>query len=840
MKINKVCRKILLLLVMMIIMTGTNTVYGEETQSEENTAKVTIISTQDIKLQYDDHINLDELIGTGYAVVSIENESITSYKVSKGVVTDTKDTSIIRLKTNSLNEFDAAAIGKGKVIVVAADKADTAKKIINGNYSGEPVNIEAVQINIEVEPARLTMMFIAGQSNAQGSCSINTGYNPQDSVVNKEGTVYSTYAPHTAATGRNVTAINDIKACNITNVDKFVAGDLTSGKSQHGGELVYGIDSLTYAGNGKTGLDGALAYEWNLLSQDKVWVVNAGAPGTGSNLWIPGTECYERAVAVFNAATQTEQAEITAGHYVEGNRLLFWLQGEQDARTKVTNETYMSNFLAMYNGMTQACQIQHTGIIAVRASVGSFTNEEELKLTCSRYSQYALANSHSYPGLSVVSRVNEKWISDESVSIYFWNKYPGGYLTYPLRSNATIGTIPTTMAQVHNEIHYSQAGHNENGIDAAFNMYYILNPQKIGIDAGTNTNISVSWREYNGSYVGMLISHVGRPLIFSSEVNELYNSGNVVFSYNPQYVAYDATTGCYTAIAAGDTSIDAKDINGNVLSSLYLHIGEAENPNLTVGQEINQTTISWETTSEASIYRLYKRIDNGKWKVIGDFTDTCYIDKSLGYGHTYDYQIKAYYPRANAWSAGTSSKPIKTLSKTVLRSAKNDTNGIRLTWDAVENASGYYIYRQNYGAKTWSKVATIRKASRISWVDKKAVNGRIYSYKVVAFNSLGEWPNRNVRNIGCVSTPEVTRLKINPKNQVQASWRKNMRANGYEIKVTTATGTRTIKVNNRNKNNAIVYALGKNKYARITIRSVYRTKTGTYYSAWSKIKTVKK
>ena len=126
MKINNVCRKILLLCVMMVIMTGISTVYGEETQSEENTAEVKITSTHDIKVQYDDHINLDELIGAGYAVVSIENESITSYKVSKGAVTDTKDTSIIRLKRNSLNEFDASAIGRGKVIVVVADKADTA------------------------------------------------------------------------------------------------------------------------------------------------------------------------------------------------------------------------------------------------------------------------------------------------------------------------------------------------------------------------------------------------------------------------------------------------------------------------------------------------------------------------------------------------------------------------------------------------------------------------------------------------------------------------------------------------------------------------------------------
>ena len=51
MKINNVCRKILLLFVMMAIMTGISTVYGEETQSEENTAEVKITSTHDIKVR---------------------------------------------------------------------------------------------------------------------------------------------------------------------------------------------------------------------------------------------------------------------------------------------------------------------------------------------------------------------------------------------------------------------------------------------------------------------------------------------------------------------------------------------------------------------------------------------------------------------------------------------------------------------------------------------------------------------------------------------------------------------------------------------------------------------
>ena len=811
-----------------------------EQRSRSEESKINICDTKELTLRYDDHTNLDDIMGEGYVVAQIVNDEIHSRSVSKGVVTEQSDKHIVTLKENSNKEFDASAIGSGYILAVRSADYDIAKQIINNTYTGEKKIIDATKINISVSPARLTMLFVAGQSNAQGSCSLNTGYHPEDSVVNKEGTVYSTYAPYTAAAGKYTTGIQDIKACNITNIDKFAAGNLTSGKSVHGGNLTYGIDSLTYAGNGKTGIDGALAYEWNRLAGDKVWVINAGAPGTSSNLWVPGAECYERAVALFNMCSATAQAEVAAGHYVMGNKLMFWLQGEQDAKTKVSNDTYMTNFMAMYNGMTAACGIEHTGIIAVRASTGSYQNYDELKLTCSRYSQYAIANRSAYDNISMVSNINEKWVSDQDVAQYFWGKYSGGYLTYPLRSNATIGVIPTTVAQVHNEIHYAQVGHNENGIDAAFNMFYILNPQRVGLDAGTTTSTNVKWRDESGYYAGVLLSSAGRQLVFSAEITPLYNANKVSFSYNPQYMSYDTLTGRYVGIAAGDTQISASDIYGNILSSLDVNLSAASIPGFSVKQTtVQSNTITWTTTDEATSYRLYRSIDSGAWTAIGDFTDTSYIDTDLGYEHTYSYMLQAYYGRAGVWSDATKVYTTTQLARTKLSKIKNEEKGIRLTWDVVKGAQGYYIYRKDGTSNKWKKISNIRTASRIEYLDRKVTNAKAYTYKVVAYNKLGEWPQQNTRSICYVAPNSITRLSVNKKELVSASWRKNTRATGYQLKIITGKKTKIININNRNSNNRKFKLLPKNKSARIYIRSFIKASGKTYYSAWSKEKTVK-
>jgi len=65
--------------------------------------------------------------------------------------------------------------------------------------------------------------------------------------------------------------------------------------------------------------------------------------------------------------------------------------------------------------------------------------------------------------------------------------------------------------------------------------------------------------------------------------------------------------------------------------------------------------------------------------------------------------------------------------------AVNQKKGIRITWNKVPGATGYILYRNG------KKIATIKKGSTVSYLDKKAnAKGKKYVYKLVTRASTGE------------------------------------------------------------------------------------------------------
>ena len=126
----------------------------------------------------------------------------------------------------------AAGVGKAEVILVPEEQLEVAQAALNDAEENveKHQTIDALRINVTVEPARLTLIYIAGQSNAEGLCSSNTGYRQDESVACTEGTVYSTYAP-TTAQSNSITGISFTKFCTKDNTGDFVAGSSTGTES---------------------------------------------------------------------------------------------------------------------------------------------------------------------------------------------------------------------------------------------------------------------------------------------------------------------------------------------------------------------------------------------------------------------------------------------------------------------------------------------------------------------------------------------------------------------------------------------------------------------------------
>lgn len=78
----------------------------------------------------------------------------------------------------------------------------------------------------------------------------------------------------------------------------------------------------------------------------------------------------------------------------------------------------------------------------------------------------------------------------------------------------------------------------------------------------------------------------------------------------------------------------------------------------------------------------------------------------------------------------------KTPSTPKVSSVKAGKKSAVVKWKKVSGASGYYVYRSTSKKSGFKKVRTLKKASALSWKDKKLKSGRKYYYKVAAYKKI--------------------------------------------------------------------------------------------------------
>lgn len=389
-----------------------------------------------------------------------------SFKVGYGVEEGTLDDAVLKAEDGVIR---AAGIGEGAV-----------KLLKDG---------EETFCRLKVEKAPISMFLLIGQSNMVGVEGDAT-----QSVACENGQVYSTHGVPAYLTKNNAAQF----------VPSALEGEYR-GKNTCGNSIYLSlnpVNSLTEEGNGKAGMDGALAYEWNRLTGDKVWVINAGQGNSPISRWVKGAYEYEQAVALFSAAQQVMRAEIEAGHYELENMGYFWLQGCSD--DALTAEKYYNSFLSMHNGLMQdlAFDIDSDGekeslefcdIIMPRAGKedrrgyrrGKYTDVADsrfytsfldLEMRGQRVAQYYLCNT---PGnnINLVCNIGDLWTympdKTNGVKSWFESRYPDGSVNYPVQvQQPEKWYTPTSPEDVHDNIHYNQVGYNELGFESAVNAAY--------------------------------------------------------------------------------------------------------------------------------------------------------------------------------------------------------------------------------------------------------------------------------------------------------------------------------------------------------------------------------
>ena len=176
------------------------------------------------------------------------------------------------------------------------------------------------------------------------------------------------------------------------------------------------------------------------------------------------------------------------------------------------------------------------------------------------------------------------------------------------------------------------------------------------------------------------------------------------------------------------------EVQQYVLSVAYLPMGKLgeltklATPKATVSGE----TISWKEIAGAEAYEIYRATSkSGKYALVDTVTELSWQD-DVAAGKTYYYKVKAIYDASNSKNSALSSAATVNykLSATTVGVAMDKALGkAMLSWDAVEGAKSYEIWRATSESGKYTRVAT-NKASVLTYTDKYASVGKAYFYKI--------------------------------------------------------------------------------------------------------------
>ncbi|MGN0295340.1 MAG: polysaccharide deacetylase family protein [Lachnospiraceae bacterium] len=154
--------------------------------------------------------------------------------------------------------------------------------------------------------------------------------------------------------------------------------------------------------------------------------------------------------------------------------------------------------------------------------------------------------------------------------------------------------------------------------------------------------------------------------------------------------------------------------------------------------------VSWKGVSNAAGYRIYIKTDSG-WKKQGDYKSTTrwVIIRNLEFNKKHTFTVRAYAASNSGKVWGDYNKTgvsaVTALNQPVLGKAVAASDGLKVTWTAVNGAEGYRIYRKGTSSGSeWKRIAQISGQSQSRYVDRTAAKGKTYRYTVRAYRKAGK------------------------------------------------------------------------------------------------------
>ena len=193
--------------------------------------------------------------------------------------------------------------------------------------------------------------------------------------------------------------------------------------------------------------------------------------------------------------------------------------------------------------------------------------------------------------------------------------------------------------------------------------------------------------------------------------------------------------------------------------------------------------VSWKAVSGAAKYCVMM-YDGSKWESVAETASTSYIYTGAESGVTYTFAVRCMDAYGNYISNYDHvGKSIQCISAPVLVGATNKAEGVEISWEAVDGATGYRVFRKT--SSYWSAVGS---TTSTAFVDTTAKAGVRYSYTVRCIDKYGNYTSAYDtvgKSVVRVEIPSITALESN-NSGIKVTWNKVVGASKYRLLVEQA------------------------------------------------------
>ena len=155
--------------------------------------------------------------------------------------------------------------------------------------------------------------------------------------------------------------------------------------------------------------------------------------------------------------------------------------------------------------------------------------------------------------------------------------------------------------------------------------------------------------------------------------------------------------------------------------------------NLSISRSYGKPKLTWDAVADADKYWIYRSTDGKNFKDYDTTTKTSYINSGAAFNTIYCYKVKAVKVvngRNVVSGSGSAKSVITALAKPSVSITTSDGKPY-ISWDAVDGATGYYVFRSTDG-KNYS---VLGYTTRTNYTNTASNAGTTYYYKVKADNS---------------------------------------------------------------------------------------------------------